>query len=138
MKKQISKILIALVFAQTLLFQVDLPELVLCFGEDGHVAIEKASDNACEHDGDTALQNIVKIKTIKPLHDDCTDITLDWHFSNADIVKKTNNNIKNISSGFLSQALQHTSEYPVKNTSQQSANTNKHTITALQSTVLLI
>ena len=137
MNKKFTKILVHLLFLQTLFFQVDLPELVLCFGEDGHVAIEKAIDNACEHDGDTALQNIVKIKTIKPLHDDCTDIKLDWHFANADIVKKTTKLLKNHSPGFVtvffSQSLQHTNQ-----SSYHISKTSKHTLSAIQTTVLLI
>ena len=90
MKKYISKILTSLLFLQALFFQVDLPELVLCFGDDGHVAIEKKVETECDIDDFHDVSNQI-FQILDPREDDCNDLTLDLHFSNADIQKNKNN-----------------------------------------------
>ncbi len=79
--------LILLLLAQTLLYQVSLPRLVLCIGDDGHVAIEEA-DTAVDcfmhppEAGHSAYApNLVR--AIHPATDPCVDIVLDWHLSMA-------------------------------------------------------
>jgi hypothetical protein len=87
MKKNISNILTCLLFLQTLLFQVDLPDLVLCFGDDGHIAIEKSKKTDCvREDGTYNLANNI-YRAYDQNHSDCNDVTLDLHFSDADIQK---------------------------------------------------
>lgn len=137
MKKQISIILITLVFAQTLLFQVDLPELVLCFGDDGHVAIEQASDSAHEHNEIQDISYMDVFQAFNSRHDDCTDIELDWHFSNADVTK-VKNKIPLYNSTFLQFPFLQISENSFLNNNLVHTNYSKSTINSIRTTILLI
>jgi len=80
-------ILTLLLFAQTLLYQVSLPQLVLCIGEDGHVAIEGATeDEACLIHPLSTKNLEATAPLFQFIHDQadhCVDIFLDWHLSIA-------------------------------------------------------
>jgi hypothetical protein len=137
MKKQISKILTYLLFLQSLFFQVDLPELVLCFGDDGHVAIEVTSEADCVYDNDTPNTKASAFQVLNEKHDDCNDLKLDLHFSNADVNKNKTNLLKHI-------AYLHLPSFFSQNKQSQNANqkiqttTNKQTINTIHNTILLI
>ena len=87
MNKRIAKTLVYLLFLQTLLFQVDIPEVILCFGDDGHISLENTNFNNCEHDTNLTLFPILKENNNKEIHNTCVDINLDLHFSNPNIQK---------------------------------------------------
>jgi hypothetical protein len=87
------------VLVQALFFQVDLPQLVLCFGDDGHIALENSDGVICDHQENVLAKAVKKLQSISGRHDDCKDVVLDWHFSNADLTK-IKNNIPKVSSYF--------------------------------------
>ncbi len=88
MKLKISA-LIFLLFAQAMAYQVSLPDIVLCVGDNGHIALEEGnSDNGCalhpsfnnisqDHHAVTDRQHLDA--------DHCMDILLDWHLSSAQL-----------------------------------------------------
>ncbi|KAA3616767.1 MAG: hypothetical protein D8M58_17320 [Calditrichaeota bacterium] len=125
------------VLIQSLLFQVSLPELVLCFGDDGHIALESSERDADHKHDKNHFSDLVKLFNQND-SDDCTDINLDWHFSNADVIKKSNKNLNHNSFVFVPNALLHTSKPSIKSNINIISNTNKHTITSIQTTILLI
>ena len=138
MTKKLSIILIKLLFAQALLFQVDLPQLVLRFGDDGHIAIEKTNGSVSEHEGLHFTKAAAVLQTINAAHADCTDIKLDWHFSNANIVKLKNKTLHDNTSlyapfFFLQHAyLLLTRAYTIQ------PNLNMQTAQMIHTTILLI
>lgn len=138
MTKKLSIILIKLLFAQALLFQVDLPQLVLCFGDDGHIAIEKTNGSMSEHEGLHFTKAAAVLQTINEAHADCTDIKLDWHFSNAKIVKLKNKTFRDNTSLYVPfSPLQHanlflTRAYTIR------PNLNVQTAQVIHTTILLI
>ncbi len=77
---------------QSLLFQTTLHEMVLCFGGDGHVAVENADEYGfCEYNGiipDSTFAMQFVQNHDKPVND-CFDILLDRHF--GDIQAKNMN-----------------------------------------------
>lgn len=78
-------------FMQTLFFQVALPSLVLCFGEDGHIGFEwNDTSTKCEFDAPVQQSNFnIEIKDyLEKPETDCTDINLHFHVSFAE---KSNN-----------------------------------------------
>jgi len=88
MKLKISA-LIFLLFAQTLAYQISLPDIVLCVGDNGHIALEVGnSDNGCVlhpsfnniSQGHHAVTNRQHLDA-----DYCMDIVLDWHLSSAQL-----------------------------------------------------
>ena len=137
MKKQISKILTHLLFLQALFFQVDLPELVLCFGEDGHIAIEKAIEKDCRHDNDKFNIAYKILLAFDQKHDACNDLNLDLHFSNANVKKNKNNVPQNNSNIYILAFSKHNNNY--LNTKKKiQTTTNKQTINIIHNTILLI
>ncbi len=88
------------ILIQALFFQVDLPQLVLCFGDDGHIALENNDGVACGHPENMLAKAVKKLQSISEQHDACKDVILDWHFSNADLTK-IKNNIPKVSSYFV-------------------------------------
>lgn len=88
MKLKISA-LIFLLFAQTLAYQVSLPDIVLCVGDNGHIALEAGnSDTGCvlHPSFNNISQGHHAITNRQHLDDDyCTDIVLDWHLSSAQL-----------------------------------------------------
>lgn len=136
MKTQFPKLLTHLLFLQALFFQVDLPDLVLCFGGDGHIAIEVSEET--DHNHDDNLSNSAKyfqFKDQKP--EDCNDLTLDLHFSNAH-VNKSKNNV------FLQKSTPVIISYPNQNSKSINTNNeirtaaNKQIVSTIHNTILLI
>ncbi len=76
-----------LLLSQTLLYQVSLPQLVLCIGEDGHVAIEGATEEATCLAHPLSFSGVAPNATLYQAYheqaDDCVDIFLDWHMGIA-------------------------------------------------------
>jgi len=137
MKLKSVKIILALfVLIQSFLFNVSLPELVLCFGEDGHVAIEKASNNSCDHD-DEHLTKLENEEKINERHEDCTDLNLDWHFSNADI-KLKNYIPHNNSSKYSVNPLLKFSDNTFRHLNKSQFNPNLNNLNSIRTTVFLI
>ncbi len=86
------------IMLQAAFFQVAMPNLVLCIGEDGHVAFEWHSQNTSDHHKDSALPNLfIHSKTADSASDkaNCKDINLHFHPSQAE--KTQNKNIVKIS-----------------------------------------
>lgn len=137
MRKKTTTALLQLLLLQTAFFQVDLPEIVLCFGNDGHIAIEKTDADICGLESDYC-SNINAVETIKSVHGDCTDLILDWHFSNADNVKKANYLRNTLLSGFLTQSVNKTKVMSFSNTFIGRSNRSKQIITSIKTTTLLI
>ena len=90
MKKSLSKLLIYLLLCQALLFQIDFPELVLCFGDDGHISIEKKEVSSCDYDTDEHFSVSTPSVSVISGHNECKDLNLDLHFSRADNQKNKN------------------------------------------------
>ena len=80
-KKTLHIILGLAVFLHALFFQMALPNLVLCFGEDGHLALEwHGGQEVCEHNAFVSTQifnfDNFHVKT----HDvECSDLNLHFH-----------------------------------------------------------
>ena len=137
MKKQTSKILTHLLFIQALFFQVDLPELVLCFGDDGHIAIEATSAAECSYDNDGHNTTAGVFQVLNEKHDDCNDLKLDLHFSNADFNKNKTNLLKNKSTPYVPSFLNQ-NKYAQNAKQKIQTTTNKQTISTINNTILLI
>ncbi len=92
-KKILPVVLTLAVFLQVSLSQVALPNLVLCFGENGHFAFEfQEKQEACEHSSLVNLPLLGMDTVHKRTHDmECSDINLHIHPSYAynAFVKKT-------------------------------------------------
>lgn len=87
MNKKKSATFVLLLFFQSLVFQIDIPHVILCFGDDGHISLEKSNNIICEHNSNPDLSRIIYENKIKATHGDCTDINLDLHFSYPNIQK---------------------------------------------------
>ena len=79
--KRINRITIlflsGLILAYSTILQFSIPSIVLCFGDDGHIAFEQSDDDyQCVDFGDNKdhLQN--KHKNLSHQEDDCQDIPL--------------------------------------------------------------
>ena len=135
----IKAILPFLVLFQSFLFKVSLPELVLCFGEDGHVALEGSVKDLDHKHKKDHLNELIKIQqTYNQKHNDCMDINLDWHFSDANILKVKNRIPNYISTLYFPPTLLQISDISLIHTHKVQLNTKAPTITAIQTTVLLI
>ncbi|HES59123.1 MAG: hypothetical protein JW956_03615 [Calditrichaceae bacterium] len=88
------KILLSLsLLLQTMVFQVSLPNLVLCFGEDGHIAFEwQDNTNHCAHNSSFSYNFLFETKSeiTAKVGAGCTDINLHFLPSYADSIKKQN------------------------------------------------
>lgn len=92
-RKTLNIILSLSLTLQALVFHIALPNLVLCFGDDGHIAFElKGEMNQCAHDN--TVSNIIPFlsenEIAKTPGVDCTDIDLHSHPSFADKIPKKN------------------------------------------------
>lgn len=79
--------LIFVLFLQTIFFQVAIPNLILCFGKDGHIAFEwLPEDDDCTPGN--PINHILfsgheqEYREIPEV--DCTDINLHWHPASAE------------------------------------------------------
>lgn len=81
---------------QAAFFQIALPNLILCFGSDGHITFEwQSEEKLCDHENlvDSAMfSNSEKEFTGTP-EADCTDIDLHFHPSFANKTQKKNNSL---------------------------------------------
>ncbi|MGD9900429.1 MAG: hypothetical protein AB7T22_14990, partial [Calditrichaceae bacterium] len=68
-----------LILVQTSLFQIALPELVICFGEDGHVAIERDDCQDCVHPQNDEEDAAITRPDNHLNEFGCTDLSLDLH-----------------------------------------------------------
>lgn len=78
---------------QAMVFQVALPDVVLCFGDDGHIAFElQGKTNQCDHDD--VVSNFIPYLSDEETNEiagiDCTDIKLHFHTSFANKISKKN------------------------------------------------
>ncbi|MGD9489507.1 MAG: hypothetical protein AB7W47_15925 [Calditrichaceae bacterium] len=76
-KKILQTWLSVLILIQTSLLQIALPELVICFGEDGHVAIERDDRPDCGHPLNATEEVALTGKYDDQHHFGCTDLSLD-------------------------------------------------------------
>jgi len=77
-----------LILAYSTILQFSIPSIVLCFGDDGHIAFEQSDDDyQCVDLGDNKdhLQN--KHKNLSHQEDDCRDIPLITVLSNLYLEK---------------------------------------------------
>ncbi len=131
-----------LLLAQTLLYQVSLPQLVLCIGDDGHVAFEEANTSgACFiHPPETKplAYAPVRVQAVHPATDHCVDIFLDWHLSMAQY-KHDSKQVKKMPSLVLSQTIpvDYSTKLNIINNDEQSAIHTSGTLIA-RSIILLI
>jgi hypothetical protein len=92
MDKRISRItrllLSIAVLAYSSLLQFSLPSIVLCFGDDGHIAFEQSGDNfKYDETEDSGDHPIHKHKNLSHQEDDCQDISLMTVLSNLYLKK---------------------------------------------------
>jgi hypothetical protein len=93
MIKVINYILSITLVIQAALFQIALPNLILCIGNTGHVALEwQEKQEHCRHDN---LVSKIIFDSIENIHSgsqevDCKDINLHFHSSFASKVQKEN------------------------------------------------
>lgn len=123
--KHLNITLIFALFMQTLFFQVALPSLVLCFGEDGHIAFEwNDTSTQCKFDAPVQQSNFnVEIKDyLEKPETDCTDINLHFHNSLAE-KSKNQKYPTNINKSFLPDYISDLKKF------------NKYTYPKLQSTI---
>ncbi len=131
-----------LLLAQTLLYQVSLPQLVLCIGDDGHVAIEEAmTDSVCFIHPPAARSPEYATALLQDIHPDtgpCVDIFLDWHLSMAQY-KQDTKLAKKMPSMVISQTLptEYSTKLNIINSDEQSAIHTSGTLIA-RSIILLI
>jgi len=136
MKKQIFIILTHFLFLQALLFQVDLPDLVICFGEDGHIALELSKET--EHSHDENLSDSAKyFQFMDQKSEDCNDLRLDLHFSNAN-VNKSKNTVPLHKSTPVFYSYPNLSNKSINSNNEVQPATNKQTISTIHNTILLI
>ena len=93
MNKSLNIIISFSMLVQAAVFQVALPNLVLCFGDDGHVAFELQNGSSqCDHN--ISVSNIFSFHPENELTEiagmDCTDIDLHFHLSYTDKIQKKN------------------------------------------------
>ncbi|HGY56278.1 MAG TPA: hypothetical protein ENK44_11275 [Caldithrix abyssi] len=133
--------LILALLLQTAYFQVALPNIVLCFGDDDHIAFEwRDSQGICEH---SSLVNNRVLSATTSGHSEthnmeCTDLSLHFHPAYAsEVTKKQVQKVHNLSYIRLYNAIQ------MANTKQffeshitKSFSQSSHRL--LQSTIILI
>lgn len=136
--KSAAKLLATLLFLQSLFFQVDLPQLVLCFGPDGHIALERTSNPANCHENDSVSETAALLTVPEFGHDQCDDVSLDWHFSRAakNVLKKSY--IAQINNAVLTYPYSNLSEVRLNVSATNLYKTNPRLETLLKSTVLII
>ena len=85
----ITRLLLSIaVLAYSSLLQFSLPSIVLCFGDDGHIAFEQSGDNfKCDETEDSGDHPIHKHKNLSHQEDDCQDIPLTTVLSNLYLEK---------------------------------------------------
>jgi len=84
------------ILLQAALFQVATPNLVLCIGDDGHIAFEWPNDKEhCSHDIelDRLIFSNSENKFAGINETGCTDIDLHFHPSSANKAQKKNHSI---------------------------------------------
>ena len=70
-------LLSALILAYSTIIQFSIPSIVLCFGDDGHIAFEQTGNNfQCDKIGDDGSQPTHKQNNLSHQEDDCQDIPL--------------------------------------------------------------
>ncbi len=92
-KKLLNIILSFSLLLQALVFQVALPNLVLCFGDDGHIAFELLGESSqCDHND--SAHNIIPFQSENEITGilvaDCIDIDLHFFPSFAEHTQKKN------------------------------------------------
>ena len=129
------------ILLQAALFQVALPNLVLCFGEDGHIEFEwQSEDSQCAADDllDSTIFSDSNKDIYKSNEDNCTDINLHFHHSIADKTK-----IKYYSDYSVNKTVFYNSDF-IEDSKSFSLNNNKNasiinpTIGVIKNTVLII
>ncbi len=92
-KKLLHIVLGFTILLQAAFFQIAMPNLVLCIGEDGHIAFEWHSQKGADHHKNRALPNLFahseKLKA-STNSVNCTDINLHFHPSRAEKTQKQN------------------------------------------------
>jgi hypothetical protein len=137
MASSIKVLMTFFILTQALFFQVDLPQLVLCFGDDGHIALENSDGVACGHPENLLAKAVKKLQSISGRHDDCKDVILDWHFSNADLTK-IKNSIPKVSSHFAQFFPSENKTNTISFIKKIFLIENNTTIDSIHTTVLLI
>ncbi len=103
MKNKLLKILLSvLIITQSMVFQVSAPRLVLCIGDEEHVAVE-VSDGG-HFAAENYHFNTLFASSGKQHHligDKCVDISLDYRFDRSHIGNK-NSNIQLIAKNYFS------------------------------------
>lgn len=133
--------LIILLFAQTLVYQVSLPDLVLCVGDDGHIALEKGNDNGqCILHPSQIRVSHNEFVVLKPHQDadHCVDFVLDWHLSSIQL-KHTIHQFQKISPSVIIVANLLTDPFTIRvGNNPDNKIARLHGVDILRSTILLI
>ena len=76
------------ILAYSTILQFSIPSIVLCFGDDGHIAFEQSGDNfKCDETEDPSDHPVHKHKNLSHQEDDCQDIPLTTVLSNLYLEK---------------------------------------------------
>ncbi len=112
----ISRVILSyLFFMQSMLFQVSLPDFVLCFGDNGHVAVEAADNKEhCVNEfSSPEAVNFTKIVALPniPLNV-CSDVSLDTQWQHVIIKQSEKHQIPDLKTGlFIKSALMSSSSH---------------------------
>lgn len=91
-RSKISSIILSFILLlQAAFFQIALPNLVLCFGEDGHISFEWQTDKVeCSNENliNKYLFNNIEDEYERTCEEKCTDIDLHFHLSIAEKTQK--------------------------------------------------
>ena len=95
MKNKGLKILLSLlIIAQSMIFQVSSPQLVLCIGDEGHIAVEVSDDRHSDNENYYFEALFDKSNSLHHLlNNNCIDISLDYHFGSSHISNKKSNDL---------------------------------------------
>jgi hypothetical protein len=136
--KHLNIVIIFALLMQILFFQVAIPSLVLCFGEDGHIAFEWKNDT-----GQYKLEEPIQLTdfnkdVIEKPETECTDINLYFYVSFAK--KSKNKNYSTIITERLIQNYNSVSESTNKYSFIKLHHTTEknHNLDTIQNTVLII
>ncbi len=142
-----TKKLLHLIFGFTILlqaafFQIAMPNLVLCIGEDGHVAFEWRLQDSSSHHKDNVLPDLFthsKKAGSAAANTNCSDINLHLHPSHAEHVQKKSNTSPVVNSIHIFQIIkQDLSAFPVLSVKDKSSSTLFLSLSTVHTTVLII
>lgn len=124
-----------LIVAQSMIFQISSPQLVLCIGGEGHIAVEVSDDRHSDNENHHFEALFDKSNSLHHLlNNNCIDIPLDYHFGNSHISNKKNSDFPVFQQNYYS--INQLNSYICNNfiTSENKSSINRH----IAVTILLI